>query len=124
LRCPPARVPAGANQNRPAPQVRFSKISYINRATVSSGRVYHQPLDISQTFERQRAEINSVLETVERRVNVGSGVADQFNATDLKRRPRGVLAARPPAANVIGDDGGGKTGICTHSRLNLVAYVN
>src|SRR5262245_2291793 len=53
FRRPPMRVPAGANQNRPVSQIETLKISLINRATLSSGRVYHQTFDISQTFERQ-----------------------------------------------------------------------
>src|SRR5215510_7705285 len=120
----PICVPAGANQNCPVSQVQALKKSFTNRAAISHGNVYHQPLDISQTFEWQRAEINSVFETMERRVNVGTGVADQFNATDLKRRSLGVPAARRLAAQVIGDDRGGKTGICDHSRFDLMAYIN
>jgi hypothetical protein len=100
------------------------KISFINRATVSSCRVYYQAFDVRQTSERQPAQINSAVETMERRVDVGSGVGDHFDAPDLKGRSLGVPVARRLAAQVVGYDRGGKTWIGDHSRFNLMAYVN
>src|SRR5262249_56668020 len=101
-RRPPMRVPAGANQNRAVSQVQPLKIflkksgkkSGINRATISSGRVYNYPFEVSQTFERQPAQVDPAIEPVERRIDVGSGVGDYLDAADLKCRPLGVLAAR------------------------------
>src|SRR5262245_1678113 len=90
LRRAPMGIPASANQYSPVPQIQTLKISLINRATISSGRVYHQTFDIRQLFKRQSAEINSIFEPMERRVNICSSVGDHLDAPDLKRRALGV----------------------------------
>ena len=48
------------------------------------GRIHHDDLHVSQTFQRQRREIHASAVAVDRRIHVGARVAAQVKGSDQK----------------------------------------
>ena len=114
----PVRVPSRPHQDRAAGEV-MAREEIRGRARVRfPAASTTRPGKVRQPLERKRADVLAVRESVERGVEIRSGVRHHAHARDVERRAAGVVTARSLAPQEVGDHRSRKPRVRDHAVLD------
>src|SRR5688572_23586794 len=117
----PVCVPARMKQHRP--------VFYVNAlehfvADGARGTPYDDALDVRDRLQIELGQVFAARVTVERTVEIRSGVRHHVDLRDVKLRVRIVMSARVLACQEVGDHGSGQTFVSDHSMFDSMRNVN
>jgi hypothetical protein len=120
---PPVARPVGMNEERGAAKIERRHVVDLERA-FARRQVHEHTAQVRDAGQRQLADVRSILEAVERRVDVGAGVRDHLDPSDVKLGLAAVTLARRRTGEMVRDYGAGQAGVREHAVLDRMAEVH
>ena len=114
-------APAGVKQQRFSAKIDIGDRAGVDRSFVC---VYDDGLQICDGIEWNLRDIGCIGKTMRWSIEIGAGIRDHVDPSDLKLGPRGISRSGGFAAEKIGNGRSGETGVSDHSVFDRMAQID